>query len=145
MGIYEWGNRTRQFLETTFAIPRIWLDAFYDDYHSPLVEKIFEIDEYRATYEQYLKDFVTPSNGLFVYSDYEQRYELLHSVYSPYLDNDMDEGEEMTNDDSAATSAFRGANSTNRGNVREYFHDKTKSIIDQLGLNEEDYELPLPE
>jgi len=143
VGIYEWGNRTKQFLSETFPeIPESWLDA-YCDYHSPLVEKIFEIDEYRATYERYLKDFITPSNRLFVYSDYEQKYELLHSLYSPYLDNDMDEGEEMTNDESATKPSFHGAKSTNRGGVREYFHNKTKSIIDQLGLNEEDYELPL--
>jgi len=32
---------------------------------------------------------------------------------------------------------------TNDGTVRDYFYNKTKSIIDQLGLNEEDYELPL--
>ncbi|MBL7208944.1 MAG: CotH kinase family protein [Dehalococcoidia bacterium] len=144
VGIYEWGNHTRQFLETTFpTIPSSWLDAYYDDYHSPLVEKIFEIDEYRATYERYLQDFITPSNRLFVYSDYEQKYELLHSLYSPHLDNDMDEGEEMSNDYSATKSSFRGAKFTNRGSVREYFHNKTKSIIDRLGLNEEDYDLPL--
>jgi len=143
-GIYEWGNRTKQFLSEAFPeLPESWLDAYYDDYHSPLVEKIFEIDEYRATYERYLQDFITPSNKLFVYSDYEQKYELLHSLYSPHLDNDMDEGEEMTNDYSATKSLFRGAKFTNHGGVREYFHNKTKSIIDQLGLNEEDYELPL--
>ena len=141
VGIYEWGNHTRQFLETTFpTIPSSWLDAYYDDYHSPLVEKIFEIAEYRATYERYLQDFITPSNKLFVYSDYEQRYELFQSLYAPHLDNDMAEGEEMSND-YAARSSFRGTKSTNLGTVREYFHDKTKSIIDQLGLNEEDYEL----
>lgn len=128
VGIYEWGNHTRQFLEVTFPIiPAPWLDAYFGCYRSPLVEKIFEIDEYRATYEHYLKEFITPSNKLFVYSDYEQRYELLHSLYSPYLDNDTDEGEEMSNDKK----------------TRQYFYTKTKSIIDQLGLNEGDYELPL--
>jgi len=129
VGIYEWGNHTREFLDVTFPIiPKSWLDAYYGCYHSPLVEKIFEIDEYRAKYEQYLKEFITPSNKLFVYSDYEQRYELFHSLYAPYLDNDMDEGDEMNNDKK----------------TRAYFYTKTKSIIDQLGLNEEDYEIPLP-
>ena len=146
VGIYEWRNHTRQFLSEVFPqIPEFWLDAYYRCYHSPLVEKIFEIDEYRDRYERYLQDFITPSNMLFVYSDYEQKYELLHSLYSPYLDNDMDEGEEMTNDYSATSSSIRGAKSTNLGSVRDYFHNKTTSIIDQLGLNEEDYELPLRE
>lgn len=127
VGIYEWGNHTKEFLSYIAPqIPESWLDIFCK-YHSPLAEKIFEIDEYRALYEQYLQGFITPSNKLFIYSEYEEKYDLLHSLYSPYLDNDMDEGEEMTND----------------GTVRDYFYNKTKSIIDQLGLNEEDYELPL--
>jgi hypothetical protein len=129
VGIYGWGHHSKQFLQDRFpSIPKPWLDQVFSCYHSPLVEKIFEIDEYRAKYEQYLKEFITPSNKLFVYSDYKQRYELLHSLYSPYLDNDADEGQVMSNDDE----------------TREYFYTKTKSIIDQLGLNEEDYELPLP-
>lgn len=126
VGIYEWGNRCRQFLQLVAPrIPKTWLDD-YADYHSPLVEKIFEIDEYRAKYEQYLQDFISPSNRLFIYSEYERKFNLLYSLYSPYLDNDMDEGEEMINDE----------------RTREYFRKRTQSIIEQLGLDEEDYELP---
>jgi len=106
-------------------IPKSWLDK-YCDYHSPLTEKIFEIDEYRARYEYYLKEFITPANKLFVYSEYEKKFNMLYELYSPYLDNEIDEGEEMINDIS----------------TREYFRKKTKSIIEQLQLNEEDYEIP---
>jgi len=128
VGIYEWGHHSKQFLQDQFpSIPQFWLDAVFNCYHAPLVEKIFEIDEYRATYEGYLKEFITPANKLFVYSAYGKRYEMLYSLYSPYLDNEVDEGEVMINDDK----------------TREYFYNKTKSIIDQLGLNEADYELPL--
>ena len=126
VGIYEWGNRTKQFLRLVAPqIPKSLLDEFCD-YQSPLVEKIFEIDEYRAKYEYYLEEFITPANKLFVYSEYEKKFDMLYELYSPYLDNDTDEGEVMIND----------------GSVREYFRKRTKSIIDQLGLNEEDYELP---
>ena len=128
VGIYEWGNRCRQFLRLVApGIPRAWLNA-YCDYHSPLVEKIFEIDEYRARYEHYLKEFINPSNRLFIYSEYEKKFNMMYDLYSPYLNNDMDEGEAMFND----------------GRTREYFRKRTKSIIEQLGLNEEDYEIPPP-
>ena len=90
------------------------------------IEKIFEIDEYRARYEHYLKEFITPANKLFVYSECEKKFNMLYELYSPYLDNVMDEGEEMVNDE----------------RTREYFLKKTQSIIEQLGLNEQDYELP---
>ena len=126
VGIYEWGNHCRQFLQLLAPrIPESWLDE-YCDYHSPLAEKIFEIDEYRARYEHYLKEFITPANKLLVYSEYEKKFNMLYELYSPYLDNEMDEGEEMINDE----------------RTREYFRKRTKSIIEQLGLNEEDYELP---
>jgi len=129
VGIYEWGNRCRQFLQLLAPqIPESWLDD-YVNYQSPLVEKIFEIDEYRAKYEYYLKEFITPANKLFVYSEYEKKFNMLYELYSPYLDNEMDEGEEMINDE----------------RTREYFRKRTKSIIEQLGLNEEDYELPPPQ
>jgi len=130
VGIYEWGNHCREFLQlflqlSAIQIPESWLDE-YCVYHSPLAEKIFEIDEYRASYEHYLKEFITPANKLFVYSEYEKKFNMLYELYSPYLDNEMDEGEEMINDE----------------RTREYFFKRTKSIIEQLGLNEEDYELP---
>jgi hypothetical protein len=126
IGIYEWGNRCQFVLQ--LLVPEMPKSALNEccDYHSPLVEKIFEIDEYRARYEHYLKEFITPANKLFVYSEYEKKFNMLYELYSPYLDNDMDEGEKMVNDE----------------RTREYFLKKTESIIEQLGLNEQDYELP---
>jgi hypothetical protein len=91
-----------------------------------LVEKIFEIDEYRQTYEHYLAEFMKPENRLFTFAEYERIFNLLQDVYSPYLDNDTDEGEEMFISDLA----------------RKYFHERSSSVIEQLGLNEDDYELP---
>jgi len=126
IGIYEWGNRCRQFLELVAPqIPQDILDE-YAEFRAPLVEKIFEIHEYRALYEHCFEEFITPSNKLFLYSEYEKKYKSMYSLYKPHLNNDTYEGERMFND----------------GNVREYFLTKTRSIIEQLGLNEEDYNLP---
>jgi len=126
IGIYDWGNHNRELLELLAPqIPKEMLDE-YSDFDYPLVEKLFEIGEYRDKYEYYLADFMKPENQLFVFSEYEKMFNLLHDLYSPYLDNEPNEGEEMSISNTA----------------RKYFHDKTRSIIDQLGLNEEDYELP---
>jgi fibronectin type 3 domain-containing protein len=91
---------------------------------SPLVEKMFEIEEYRQIYEGYFKEFITPSNKLFLYSDYEEKFNQLYQLYAPYLENDIDEGEAMINEESTG----------------KYFYERTKSAIDELSLDEENYE-----
>jgi len=134
VGIYEWTNYSNELL--SFLLPedlippgvtreelRIYFDSIHD-YQSPLTTKIFEIPAYRAIYEGYLIEFITPVNKLFLYSEYEKKFDLLHAVYSPHLDNDINEGEQMIKEDM----------------VRGFFYEKTKSIIQQLGLTEADYE-----
>jgi len=126
IGIYDWGNHNRELLQVLAP----WItEDFLDQYASfeyPLVEKMFEIDEYRQTYEYYLAEFMKPENNLFTFTEYERIFNLLQPVYTPYLDNDMDEGEDMFISDIA----------------RMYFYGRTMSIIEQLGLDEDDYELP---
>jgi len=127
IGIYDWGNHNQDLLQVMFpAITEDVLDQ-YSDFEYPLVDKILEIDEYRQTYEHYLTEFMKPSNRLFTFAEYERIFNLLQDVYSPYLDNDTDEGEEMYISDIA----------------RKYFYERTSSIIEQLGLNEADYDLPV--
>lgn len=126
IGIYEWGNHTREMLEIDMPHKtKDWLDQSADvDY--PLVEKMFEIDEYRLKYEYYLAQFMKPENKLFVFSEYERTFNQLYALYSPYLDNEMNEGESMYISDTA----------------RRYFRDRTLSIVEELGLNEADYDIP---
>ena len=120
IGIYDWGNHNRELLEL-FQIPKEMLDQSAD-FSYPLVGRMFEIDEYRQTYEDYLKEFITPSNELFVFSEYEKLFNRMHDIYSPYLDNDIDEGEEMFISDVA----------------KKYFYNRTQSIINQLSLKKAD-------
>ncbi|MBN2442072.1 MAG: CotH kinase family protein [Spirochaetales bacterium] len=125
IGIYEWGNRCKSFLKLVApSIPPFLLNACCE-YTSPLSEKIFEIPEYRKLYEQYLKEFITPENKLFLYSEYEKKFDMMHELYLPYLSNDMGEGFVMVNE----------------YGTKVYFRNKTKSIIKQLGLNEAEYEI----
>jgi hypothetical protein len=123
VGIYEWENHANELLSFLTGIP---VEHFNNAriYHSPLTHKIFDIPEYRTLYEHYLKEFITPANKLFLYSEYEKKFNQLHALYSPYLDNDINEGEDMVNEEK----------------VRVFFYEKTKAIIEQLGLNIADYE-----
>ncbi|MBN1647165.1 MAG: CotH kinase family protein [Spirochaetales bacterium] len=125
IGIYEWGNRCRQFLRLVApSIPEKLLD-WYGTYTSPLTERIFSVDEYRALYEGYLKEFISPQSGLFLYSGFKKIFDRMYALYREDLANDMNEGAVMTNDDATTL----------------YFSRKTKSIIRQLGLNESEYEV----
>ena len=129
IGIYDWGSHNQELLQVMF--PQITEDVLdqYADFEYPLVDKIFEIKEYRQTYERYLAEFMKPENNMFTFAEYERMFNLHYKLYSPYLDNDMDEGEEMYIGDIA----------------RKYFYERTSSIIEQLGLNKNDYELPVIE
>ena len=135
VGIYEWPNIVNQFLALQLPaylgipanIPLEALVFFLDLIHtweSPLVEKIFEIPEYREIYEQYIVDLITPANKLFVYSEYAKTYKKMAALYSGHLDNDIDEAEEMKN----------------AARVRQYFYTRTKAVIDELGLDEGAFE-----
>ncbi len=84
----------------------------------PLVDKILNIREYKTKYENYLKEFTDPTNGIFKYSDYLEKYNMLYTLYQSHIDNDINEGETMTNEPY----------------VEEYFNGKILSVRSQLGL-----------
>jgi hypothetical protein len=127
VGIYDWGNRNLDLLRVIAPNlpPEVAESA---SFHYPLAEKILDIPEYREAYESYLKEFITPANRLFLFSEFERAYNQAYAAYAPYLDNDTDEGEEMYISDV----------------VRDYYRDKTLSVIEQLGLDRTDFEIPAP-
>jgi hypothetical protein len=98
-----------------------------------LATKILLFDKYRRKYEQYLREFITPENKLFVYSDYERRFNELKSLYTHrsngdnhnYLKNDTVGGHEMVKE----------------SEVSDYFHARTRSVLSQLNLGLEGYEV----
>ena len=66
---------------------------------NPLSYKIIQVEEYRNRYLNYIKDFIELDSNLFDADDYKRRYQKLFYLYSSYLDNDMNEGEIMNNDE----------------------------------------------
>jgi len=129
IGIYDWGNHNRELLQV--MAPDITEEFLNESasFEYPLIDKIFEIEEYRQTYEHYLEEFMKPGNNMFTFAEYERMFNLHYEAYAPHLENDIDEGEEMYISDIA----------------RKYFYERSISIIEQLGLNEADYDLPVIE
>ena len=71
-----------------------WWDGTGNSYR-PLM-KVLQIDEYKAKYESYLEAFELGENAIFDYSDYNDNYfTVLEGMYEPFLDNDLDEGEQF--------------------------------------------------
>ena len=122
-GIYEWSNHLVDFIANRYMLSADFLNSVLE-LHSPLVEKMLAIPQYRAGYETFLEQFIDPSRGLFVYSDYKQRFDRLRELYGPCLDNDIDENEQMINEETTG----------------RYFFEKTQTVIADLGLEENGYE-----
>ncbi|KPA10969.1 Spore coat protein CotH [Candidatus Magnetomorum sp. HK-1] len=116
-GIYDWSNHVNELISVLARVPLSILNSV-KIYHSPLVEKIFQIQAYRQTYENYIKEFISGSNPLFAFEKFENKFNTLHALYSPYLDNHIDEGEEMLIEEK----------------MSNYFHLRTESIINELDL-----------
>jgi hypothetical protein len=93
-GIYEWSNHVNDLISVLAKVPVFYLDSV-KKYHSPLVEKIFQIQAYRDTYETYIKAFVLQNNPVFTLEKFENKFNMLYTLYSPYLKNDINEGETM--------------------------------------------------
>lgn len=101
--IYKWNN----------------LNAYMYDPNSkhPLVDKILEIDEYRETYDNYLKTLIDPDNNLFSYTRFITLYNQLYNIYGEYVNNEMHEGDTWS-----------------LSNEEWYFSTKIDSVSRQLGI-----------
>lgn len=80
--------------------------------------KVLDIPEYKATYTNYLKAFIDGTTGIFSFSDFKAKYDKIYALISPYLDNDINEGEYMSLSESP---------------VENYFSAKIASVASQVG------------
>ena len=114
-GIYEWSNHVNELISVLARIPLSYLNSV-KKYKSPLVEKMFQIQAYREIYENYIKNFVLTIDPLFSFEKFEEKFNTLHKLYSPHLDNDINEGEKMEIEEK----------------MINYFNLRTESIINEL-------------
>jgi hypothetical protein len=115
-GIYEWSNHVNELISLLTRIPLSYLDSV-KKYNSPLVEKIFQIQAYRNIYENYIKEFLLSDDPVFSFEKFEKKFNTLYSLYAPFLDNDINEGETMHIDQK----------------MRDYFQLRIDSISKELG------------
>jgi len=94
----------------------------------PLIDKILSIPEYKARYENYLKEWTDPSTGIFNYNDYLSKFNSLYNLYKDHIDNDINEGEVMSNEPY----------------VEAYFTGKISSVRNQLGLTSDSLSITAP-
>jgi spore coat protein H len=96
-----------------------------DNSARPLVEKVLTVDQYRAQYLQYLKDYIPPANKLFLFSQYKAKFDQMFALYGDKTASDTVDPDPM------------GL----AGYEQQYFFDKTKNVLDQLQLGYSGYEV----
>ncbi|HBD94285.1 MAG: hypothetical protein A2015_05180 [Spirochaetes bacterium GWF1_31_7] len=109
-GLFSWADLVKEYAQKDFGRPLM---------------KILEVPEWREQYIENCKYLIDPANKLFVYSDYEARFDALKKIYQPYLQNDTGEGQVMVKEDA----------------VRNYFYKRTLSVVKELNLNPVLYEI----
>lgn len=105
----------------TTLVPIAWGDSS----PRPLVDKILAIGQYRDRYRQYLADYLQPKNKLFLWSEYKAKFDQLYALYGDKTDSDTEDPDPM------------GL----AGYEKPYFFDKTKNVLDQLGLGHAGFEV----
>jgi len=91
----------------------------------PLVDKVLAVAKYREQYVSYLKDYVQPARKLFLFSEYQAKFDQLFALYGDKTTSDTVDPDPM------------GL----RGYEQKFFFDKTKNVLDQLGLGYAGYEV----
>lgn len=110
-----------QDLFATTSLPAAW----GDDSPRPLVDKVLAIPRYRALYLQYLAEYIAPTSRLFVFSQYQAKFAQLLALYGGETTNDTVDPDPM------GLAGFE----------KQYFFDKTKNVLGQLGLDPTGYEV----
>jgi spore coat protein H len=99
--------------------------AWGDNSPRPLVDKLLAVEQYRAQYLQYLKDYIDPANKHFLFSRYKAKFDQLFALYGDKTSNDTVDPDPM------------GL----AGYEQKYFFDKTKNVLDQLQIGYAGYEV----
>lgn len=120
-GEMDYGEFINQDIFHTKNIPADW----GDNSPRPLVDKVLAVEKYREMYLKYLKEYVTPANKLFLFSEYKAKFDQLFSLY----------GDKTTNDTRDPDPMGLG------GYEKAFFVDKTKNVLMQLGLDNKGYEV----
>ncbi len=113
-GGMEYDKFINQDIFKTKSIPLTWGDAS----PRPLVDKILSVAKYRERYLRYLREYIDPKNRLFIYSEYQAKFDQLYALYGSKTKNDTADPDPM------------GL----AGYEKKYFSDKTKNVLDQLEL-----------
>jgi spore coat protein CotH len=120
-GGMEYAELINQDILKTKSIPATW----GDNSPRPLIDKILSVDKFRERYRRYLEEYVDPKNRLFIYSEYQAKFDQLYALYGSKTKNDTVDPDPM------------GL----AGYEKRYFSDKTKNVLGQLGLAESGYEI----
>ncbi len=110
-----------QAIFSTVNLPAAW----GDDSPRPLVDRVLAVDKYRQRYVQLLKDDALAANKLFVFSQYQAKFDQLFALYGDKTDSDTMDADPM------------GL----AGYEQKYFIDKTKNVLDQLKIGYAGYEV----
>lgn len=120
-GEMDYDELINQDIFKTKSVPTNWGDAS----PRPLVDKILSVDKYRERYLRYLAEYIQPKNRLFLYSEYQAKFDQIYALYGSKTKNDTVDADPM------------GL----AGYENKYFSDKTKSVLGQLELGDSGYEV----
>ncbi len=105
----------------TKNLPAAWGDSS----PRPLVDKVLAVEKYRERYLNCLKEYILPANRLFLFSEYEAKFNQLFALYGDKTASDTRDSDPM------GLAGFE----------RLFFIDKTKNVLDQLQLGYTGYEV----
>jgi hypothetical protein len=120
-GDMEYEEFINQDIFHTKNLPEAWGDSS----PRPLIDKVLAVEKYREKYLTYLKEYIKPSNRLFLFSEYKAKFDQLFTLYGNKTTNDTQDPDPM------------GLN----GYEKLYFSDKTKNVLNQLKLEHAGYEV----
>jgi hypothetical protein len=118
-------NDYQEFINEDIFHTKNFTENWGDNSSRPLVDKVLAVSKYREKYLSCLKEYIQPANKLFLFSEYNTKFGQLFTVYGDKTANDTKDSDPM------------GL----AGYEKLFFSDKTKNVLDQLGLDHAGYEI----